>query len=267
VSYPSSALAAAKARGDGVIDDEIGLRAKPADTPAPVGSPPAPRVAHEKPPAPAQQAPPAVLANPANPLEQLVDMARQRNNQLEDLLRMPGLPNPALERLPFDQLPNGPAQLDQELEQLFKMARMQDLDLVRAARTMQGLSKVPALAGLGPLGIRNTIPPAPAAVPPQDVSELTFSGNGVNDRSLEPLRGLPGLRVLNLAGTAVTGAGLEHLKGLVRLNLRSSAVTDEGLEHLHRLTQLRELDLTGTRVSDAAVRRLQEALPAMKITR
>ena len=71
-------------------------------------------------------------------------------------------------------------------------------------------------------------------------------------------------------GTAVTDAGMEHLKGLKglrRLNLKGTQVTDRGLESLHGLTELRELDLSNTRVSDAGSRRLQQVLPNVEITR
>ena len=46
-----------------------------------------------------------------------------------------------------------------------------------------------------------------------------------------------------------------------------SATTDAGLDRLKGFTQLRELDLTGTQVTDAGVAKLQKALPNCKITR
>ena len=36
---------------------------------------------------------------------------------------------------------------------------------------------------------------------------------------------------------------------------------------LQGMTELRELDLRNTRVTDAGVKRLQQALPALKVTR
>ena len=44
---------------------------------------------------------------------------------------------------------------------------------------------------------------------------------------------------MNLSGTKVTDAGLEHLKGLTQLqelDLTDTKVTGEGLEHLKELT-------------------------------
>jgi hypothetical protein len=42
-------------------------------------------------------------------------------------------------------------------------------------------------------------------------------------------------------------------------------VGDAGLEHLKSLTQLRFLVLSGTKVSDTGVQRLQQALPQCEI--
>src|SRR5262249_11705687 len=122
VTYPPSALAAIKARGEGVIDDEIGAQAKPSGMPRPVEPPPAPKVAGERPALPPPQGLPAVPGLPAgaaNQLEEMIRMAGVREKQLDELLKVPGLGNG-----PLDQFPNGPAQLDQELERLFRMAGM-----------------------------------------------------------------------------------------------------------------------------------------------
>jgi hypothetical protein len=158
---------------------------------------------------------------------------------------------------------------NQELEKLFNMAGMQELDLIRALDAFQGFPKPNGFGGLGkrkPLPRADDPPPAPA----DDIDELTFSGDSITDKHLESLRKLSGLRVLSVARTAVTDAGLAHLKGLKglrRLFLADTAVTDRGLENLQGLTELRELDLTNTRVTDAGVQRLQQALPALKVTR
>ena len=79
------------------------------------------------------------------------------------------------------------------------------------------------------------------------------------------------LELLGLDDTQVTDAGLElAVKGLTRPNpnLQQDHVTIAGLEHLQGLTQLRELhlDLGHTPATDAAVKRLQKALPNCQIT-
>ena len=69
-------------------------------------------------------------------------------------------------------------------------------------------------------------------------------------------KGLTQLQSLDLAGTQVTDAGLEHLKGLTQLqslDLGQTQVTDAGLEHLKGLTQLQSLNLGDTKVTDAGL--------------
>jgi hypothetical protein len=164
--------------------------------------------------------------------------------------------------LNFQDLAKRAAEQDEELEKLFRMAGMQDLDLARSARTIQGLSRLSGM--VAPLAVKGGGFPV---APPRGVDELDLSGLPITDAKLEQFRTLPGLRVLNLAGTAVTGAGLEQFKNLQRLDLRGTAVTDAGLQVLEGLTELRELNLMNTRVTDAAVDRLRQALPLLKVIR
>jgi hypothetical protein len=63
--------------------------------------------------------------------------------------------------------------------------------------------------------------------------------------------------------------GLEHLKALTdleELNLARTRVTDAGLGHLQQLKKLRHLDLQATRVTPAGRARLQKVLPNTLIT-
>lgn len=80
---------------------------------------------------------------------------------------------------------------------------------------------------------------------------------------------------LNLAGTAVTDAGLQHLSGLTNLewlDLSGTAIGDGGLQHLSGLKNLQHLDLSRTRVGDTEIERfrdfrLQAGLPEVRILR
>ncbi len=68
-----------------------------------------------------------------------------------------------------------------------------------------------------------------------------------------------GIRVLNLAGTRVSQAGLERLPGeltLYNLNLSRTQLKKSGLECLTHMTALRELRLGGTGVVDQTLRPL-----------
>ena len=65
---------------------------------------------------------------------------------------------------------------------------------------------------------------------------------------------------LNLTGTKVGDAGVEHLKGLthlVNLDLNKTRVTDAGLKYLGRLERLFSLKLTETGISDDGLANLK----------
>jgi hypothetical protein len=79
------------------------------------------------------------------------------------------------------------------------------------------------------------------------------------------------LESLVLSGTAVTSAGLTHLRNLPSLkSLKLGAIrdgisnyepidlTDDGLRHLAQFSQLEELYLAGTRVGDEGLRLLAD---------
>ena len=78
-----------------------------------------------------------------------------------------------------------------------------------------------------------------------------------------------GGKLLILADTSVTGAGLVHLMGLTSLQTLSlgTKVTGAGLEHLKGLTKLQTLYLIRTKVTDAGVKKLKTALPKCRIVR
>ena len=85
------------------------------------------------------------------------------------------------------------------------------------------------------------------------VLSVQLAGTQVTDAGLEHLQGLTRLQSLGLGGTQVTDAGLAHLQGLVQLQslgLADTKITDAGLEHLQALTQLHSLGLGGTRITE-----------------
>jgi Leucine-rich repeat (LRR) protein len=100
--------------------------------------------------------------------------------------------------------------------------------------------------------------------------KVTLNGTKVTDAGLERLKGLTGLEKIYLVDTKVTDAGLEHLKDLSNLKVLSlvgTQVTDAGLEHLKSLSNLKELYVYGTKVTEEGGKKLQEALPKVKIDR
>jgi hypothetical protein len=70
-----------------------------------------------------------------------------------------------------------------------------------------------------------------------------------------------GCPTLSFLGVRFVG----ELKQLERLSLAASGATDDSLSSLRDLVSLRELDLTGTRVSAQGVATLRQALPKCNI--
>jgi hypothetical protein len=88
---------------------------------------------------------------------------------------------------------------------------------------------------------------------------------GVDD----PVRDLQ-ITSVDLSGTGVTDAGLEHLEGLRNLKtliLSDTKITNAGLEHLKGLTNLGKLLVDYTEVTHEGVATLQKALPKCQIVR
>jgi hypothetical protein len=137
---------------------------------------------------------------------------------------------------------------DAGLEHLKGLTALQRLDLAYTRVADAGLEHLKGLTALQHLGLSHT---------------------QVTDAGLEHLKGLTQLQYLALP-SKVTDAGLVHLKGLTALQglyLWDTAVTDTGLEHLKGLTALRELDLKGTKVTEAGVDQLKKSLPNAKVWR
>ncbi len=92
--------------------------------------------------------------------------------------------------------------------------------------------------------------------PDRSVKSVDLAGSRVTDAGLEHLiKGLTHLQSLSLMDTQVTDAGLVHLKGLTKLRslFLWTNVTDAGLVHLKGLTHLEHLGLHETRVTDAGL--------------
>ena len=83
----------------------------------------------------------------------------------------------------------------------------------------------------------------------------------VTDASLDNLRGLKGLRLLNIGGTNVTDAGLIRLKehkGLTHLVLERLKLTKTGLAHLKAFKELQVLHLHEVPVTDDGLSELMD---------
>jgi sugar lactone lactonase YvrE len=79
----------------------------------------------------------------------------------------------------------------------------------------------------------------------------------VHDETLKLLEGQSALRRLELSGTAITSAGLVHLRELTNLqflNLCLTNVSDEGFENLAKLTNLRRMTVCSSKVTGTGFR-------------
>jgi hypothetical protein len=102
------------------------------------------------------------------------------------------------------------------------------------------------------------------------LAHLNLRGLEIGDDALAYIAGQKTLVRLHLEKTKITDKGLEHLKHLENLeylNLYGTEVGDPGLEHLTNLKKLKSLYLWQTKVTDEGVKKLQEALPGLKIVR
>ncbi len=82
----------------------------------------------------------------------------------------------------------------------------------------------------------------------------------VTDDWLKRLADQDQLRRLELSGTAITSAGLVHLKdlkNLERLNLCLTAVDDRGFEHLAGMTKMRRMVVCSSRITGTGFKHLQ----------
>ncbi len=82
----------------------------------------------------------------------------------------------------------------------------------------------------------------------------------VTDDWLKRLADQPDLRRLELSGTAVTSAGLVHLKHLTnmeRFNVCLTAVSDEGFEHLAGMTKMKRMTICASKITGLGFAHLQ----------
>lgn len=82
----------------------------------------------------------------------------------------------------------------------------------------------------------------------------------VTDDWLKQITHQTDLRRLELSGTAVTSAGLVHLKNLVnleRLNVCLTAVSDDGFEHLAGMTKMRRMTICASKITGSGFKHLE----------
>lgn len=128
--------------------------------------------------------------------------------------------------------------------------RDDDLTALLQLRTISSLDLRGGAAD-APLG---TIDPALRAITALPLTELRLSRSTVSDDGVRYLAQLSSLRSLDLGGTKISDAALQHvskIQTLKYLDLRHTAVTDEGVSQLSSLVSLRWLNLVKTKVTGA----------------
>jgi len=100
------------------------------------------------------------------------------------------------------------------------------------------------------------------------MEDLDLHGTGISDASIEHLAGLSALRRLDLQGTNISDtavATLERLSNLETLNLYRTKISNAGVARLSKLRKLQDIDIRYTRVTAAGYDALRGALPAARI--
>jgi hypothetical protein len=149
-----------------------------------------------------------------------------------------------------------------DLANVAALSEARDVDLRRSDIDDQGFAAIRQFRRLKQLGISHT------KITDNGLAALrycraleVFSCNGttITDAGLSHLAGLP-IRDLSLGRTAVTGDGLRYLEAapLTELWLAESEATDAGLANVSRLKSLRILNISSTRITDAALAHLAD---------
>jgi hypothetical protein len=157
------------------------------------------------------------------------------------------------------------------------MSNQQEVTPLLPARTLA----FPADRSMGELFIRNSFQPeeyafwekvgrAQGMIELAEGKELRLNVTPQASTDLSPFATFhpDAIQYLQLSGTRVANAGLEHLKHLTGLRvlwLYDTRISDAGLPLLQGLTGLRVLNLRSTLVSKGGINELQKVLTACEI--
>jgi hypothetical protein len=156
-------------------------------------------------------------------------------------------------------------------EHLADLKNLQDLNLFQSKIDDAGLKQFVGLKFLRRIPMGHSLVTDDGLRTIGTMTQLEYvgvRGNKVTDTGLVHLKNLSNLTGLYLGETAVTDDGLKHLAAfpkLVDLYLHTTGITDAGLEHLKGFKDLRYLDLSKSKTTEEGRRRLQEALPEVRI--
>lgn len=160
---------------------------------------------------------------------------------------------------------------DAGLDRIKGLTQLASLDVSGEGITDAGLASIATMSKLVLLRIRKSSIRDLSQLSPilPRLRVLEIGETSIADDGLRPLAGST-LRMLFLRDTALSDERLEHLvkiKSLNLLDISGSMVSDAGLARLAGLTQLKELIIERTAVSEATLTALRKALPRLTITR
>lgn len=93
--------------------------------------------------------------------------------------------------------------------------------------------------------------------------ELNLAGTRITDLGAAKLAHLESLESLDLSGTLVSSRGIESLAALPKLRRlvlwKAERIDDSAVPYLNRMVRLTWLDVTGTKISDAAKEQMKPA--------
>ena len=98
------------------------------------------------------------------------------------------------------------------------------------------------------------------------LQSFAIAAERLTPAGIETIAGMKGIRSLSLLGYRADPAALEQLAGLPiqLLDLSAAALTDDDLDHLAKFKHLAILRVNGVKLSDAAVAKLQKAVPSLR---
>src|SRR5688572_29906550 len=119
----------------------------------------------------------------------------------------------------------------------------------------EGLAEIKGLANLRELVLHQSDVKGQALAPFRNLEALDLTLCPVDDKGLESLQGMTGLRRLRLGDTLITDASMRivgQFANLEELDLHGTAITDAGIQQLKGLSHLKKLNLMGCTVTDAS---------------
>lgn len=153
---------------------------------------------------------------------------------------------------------------DEYFQSIVKVYLKPSVDAKFPMACLEGLDRLQELLLLGEAITDDHLA---ALHPPRSLVDLNLNGSLVSDAGLEHLVRFPNLKRL-VRPDGITDRGLHCLRfapHLESLSLSVTPITDAGLEHIAALRELRELELVATAVTDEGMARIADLTALEKL--